>query len=85
MKVVILARTVREAKQYARDAKLAPRDTITVGSCRALEGLRLSDEDLIVQFPTFAFRRDADDITDVLLRSITFGKTAPRWERIGKK
>lgn len=84
MIVVLLAGTVAEAVQYAKDAGLARKNTITAGSPQVLEGLRLADEDLIVQFPTFMARRDSSDIIDVLLQGITLGGTKPRWERVGK-
>jgi hypothetical protein len=82
MQVVILAATKDEAEVHRKWAGLSPRDSISIGNPRALEGLALHDEDLIVELPSFCRHRDADKIRLTLSRIMRRNGEVPRWEKI---
>ena len=82
MKVIILARTKDEAETHRKWAKLSRQDAISVSSSRALDGLLLHDEDLIVELPSFREHREHRQICDTLSRSMLKSGEVPRWEKI---
>jgi len=84
MIVVLLAGTVREAEQHARLAGVARSDTIIPRTSRGLEGLRLGDGDLIVEFPSFVDHPCRSEVYDTLLRTLAKSKAKPVWERVGR-
>lgn len=82
MRTVLLARTENEARDFARSAGLRPPEYVLAGSATSLYGLKLSEEDLIFEFPGFRERRDAQAIIDMLkVSSKKSGGAGPRWER----
>lgn len=82
MRVIILAPSIREAETHRKWAKLSPRDCHTAMSAASFMGLRLDDEDLIVELPGFREKnRQADEILVALQMSMKKGGV-PRWERI---
>lgn len=84
--VVLLAATSDEAYDFATQAELEPSDCIVPTGIEKIEGLRLDWIDLIVQFPGFAERQDAREITEALLRVILAGDgDGPLWEHVGTK
>jgi hypothetical protein len=53
VKIVLLARTQVEAKFYADAAGLSRRDVVMPGIWQSLDGLVLTEADLVVEFPDF--------------------------------
>lgn len=87
MKTILLARTEAEAKAYADSAELDPRETWLctpdASGARRLQGLRLSNEDLIAEFPGFRSQPNSYLVIQALNRIMVFGKTRPAWRAIG--
>ena len=84
MKVVMLARQVDEARDHAVLAGLALSDVIIPGSERNLVGLRLTGDDLIVEFPSFVAHPREQQIRETLERILAMCKSRPPWERLGR-
>jgi hypothetical protein len=82
MKVVMLTKFPQEGQEHARLAGLAMSDVIIPGSERNLMGLRLTDDDLIVEFPSFVGHAREHEIRDSLRRTLAICKSRPPWERI---
>lgn len=82
MKVIILAATKDEAEVHRKWAGISPRDSVSIGNPRALEGLQLHDEDLIVELPSFPEHRDSDKIRKTLAWMMRRTGEVPRWEKI---
>jgi len=86
MKVVLLCATQDEARDHAREAGLKPfsRDIIAPGSAASIDGLRLTEADLVIEFEGFRQRSDADLIVRSLQRSIRkAGDAGPIWRKAG--
>jgi len=85
VKVIILARTHDEAQAYANTAGLAARDVIICGphSDTALQGIRLSNEDLIAEFPGFREAEGSHRVIQTLNSIMDSGNTTPTWRKIG--
>lgn len=83
MFTILLTETEDEAESYARAASLVKGDYV-VGTVHRLEGIRLTDSDLIAEFHSFKRNPDRSDIEDVLLHALAKGPSKPRWERIGQ-
>lgn len=82
MRVLLLCRTTSEAGAYARAAGLSKSDCMLVSprTTRALEGLRLYEEDLIVEFPGFRQEPGAGEVIRILKMMIQRSKNAgPEW------
>ena len=81
---ILLTETSEEAESYARAASLRKGDYLVASSIRRVEGLRVTDDDLIAEFHSFKRHPDHDAISDCLLANIVRAATKPRWERIGQ-
>lgn len=82
MKVVILAGSTDEAAAYAKGASVPRADVVIPRTEESLRGLRLEDEDLIVEFSSWY---DLPDSRRRAIRSALyrcFVGTGPRWEKI---
>jgi len=85
MIVVMLTRRHDEAVAHARLAGLAMRDVLVPGSDnQVLRGLRLTDADLIVEFPSFDHHPHRDDIRAELFVVLARSRANPPWERLGR-
>lgn len=84
VRVVILARTQKEANAYIALANLAPADVIVPASGKSLAGVRLEGGDLIAEFPNFDQHHNAGAIRMALLTVLTRNEQQPRWQVIGK-
>lgn len=83
MKVIILAGSIAEAEEHARNAGLDFKDVIMPQSERPLQGMRVRDEDLIVELPTFAQHPLRERIRQSLRVSISMCKSDAVWHVIG--
>ena len=82
MIVVILTGTAHEGEEYRKVANLASADVIIPRTSRALDGLRLTDADLIVEFPSFEAHPQHDEVYAVLRRCLKKTRATTPWERI---
>ena len=84
--VILLTGTLDEAKSHARLAGLASGDVLIPRSGAAIDGLGLTAEDLIVEFPSWqdvpSGRRA--EVERNLMRSIEKANVEVRWEKVGK-
>lgn len=82
MRTVMLARTETEGRAYARQAGLRPPEYVLVAGPASLHGLRLTEDDLVFEFPNFRDRPDADRIVEAMkVVCRTSAGAGPRWER----
>lgn len=82
MVTFILAGTAQEGREYARLGGLRPGEAVVVGSAAGVLGVKVADDDLVVEFPSFAHKRDREEILENLKVAMKRGGV-PRWERIG--
>jgi hypothetical protein len=88
MKVVLLAHFLNDAKAYIQSANLPPRQYLVATSSaqanvRGLDGLRLTEDDLVCELPGFREGPNAQRVVDTLQMCIRFAEDAgPRWENI---
>jgi hypothetical protein len=66
VKVVILAGSVDEARAFVKVAALAAADVVIPQTPDVLDGLRLENSDLIIEFPSFLQHEDWHRITLML-------------------
>lgn len=87
MKIVLLARTQVEAKFYADQAGLGSRDVVNPGIHQSLEGLVLTEDDLVVEFPGFRHRVNAGTIIDQIKTASSREESGagPVWIQAGGK
>jgi hypothetical protein len=86
VKVVILAGTVDEARSLAKLAGLAMADVTIARSVYGVDGLRLTSDDLILEFPSWQDVPESrrKGIERNLQRSSKKSKQPVPWERIGR-
>lgn len=84
MKVVMLTRFPKEGEEHARLAGLALSDVIIPGSEVHLHGLRLTSDDLIVEFPSFEAHPRREQMVKSLRKTLSMCKAEPPWERVGR-
>lgn len=86
MKVVILAGTADEARSLAKLAGLAMADVTIARTVRGVDGLRLTADDLILEFPSWQDMPEANrkGIERNLERSSKKSKQVVPWEKIGR-
>ena len=85
VKVIILARTHDEAQAYANTAGLAARNVFicTPDTVGGTDGIVLSNEDLIAEFPGFREAEGSHRIIQRLTAAMAKGATTPTWRKIG--
>lgn len=87
VRTFLLCSTLNEARDYARAADLTPRDSFLVSprSLQALDGVRVTEDDLIIEFPGFRDHPDAWRIIEMIKRSAAKSPGAgPDWRAVGK-
>lgn len=83
MKVVLLTRTREEALRLAQDAQIPSDEVWAPSRPDSLNGVVLEEEDLVIEFPGFRERGDADAIVRAVLESTNPEGAGPRWEKAG--
>lgn len=79
----MLTRDPKEAEAHARLAELALHDVVIPQTAAFIHGLRLTDDDLIVEFPSFAGHPQEVGIRQGLQVVMRMCNCNPPWERLG--
>lgn len=80
----MLTHSPDEAHAHAKLAGLAMHDVVIPANSNVLHGLRLSDDDLIIEFPSFEEHPRKVAIRQSLHTIMAMCKAKPPWERVGR-
>jgi hypothetical protein len=86
VKTILLVRDHSEGDAYAQNAGLLGSPdcvVITPSNSAALRGVRLSNADLIAEFPGFRDHPESHKVIQVLTASMRVSDTKPAWRAIG--
>jgi hypothetical protein len=82
MKVVMLTRNVDEGEAFAKLAGMAMHDVVIPQTASFVHGLRLTSDDLIIEFPSFVGHPHETGIRQSIHTVLRMCKADPPWQRI---